>query len=203
MRSSLVRAVALFAVPSFIACGGTVVFEEPGEGGGGGRPAGSGGTGATDAVAPSASSAGGESSTDVSISAVSVTSGPGGGDGGAPSGPVGPGPGPGPGGGENPSGGGAPPGPGGVGGADVGGVAVGTVSGGGPCTVAQQSTNQYCYAAETCPDVRLELECETNGDGPWTCWCYQDGQYQGSCNEVDAPSCSPDGCCESYWVFPG
>lgn len=195
-----VRAVALLALSSSIACGGMVVFEEPGEGGGGGSPAGNGGASAVDAVAI-ASTGTVDPSTDVSISAVSVTSGPGGGDGGAPSGPVGPGPGPG---GGDPTGGGAPPGPSGVGGADVGnaqGGAVTTAAGG--CGVFQETTNQYCYAVEACPEHRLELECETNGDGPWTCWCYQDGQYRGSCTEGDFPSCSTDGCCESYWVLPG
>lgn len=204
MRASLVHAVAVIAVSSLLACGGSVVFEGPGEGGGGAAAVGSGGSTAQEAAATSATSASGEPTTDVSATAIAVGTGPGGGDGGAPSGPAGPGPGPGPGGGENPTGGGASPGPGGVGGADSGNASPSAIAtSGSGCSAITESTNQYCYAAETCPGTRLELECEINGNAPWTCWCYQDGQYQGSCTEGDQPSCTTDGCCESYWVFPG
>jgi len=93
-------------------------------------------------------------------------------------------------------------GPGGVGGADVGSSNVGNATSSSGCSASDEYTNQHCYLREVCDGVELELECEINGGGPWTCWCYQSGDFVGSCSE-NQPSCETKGCCESFWVFPG
>jgi len=188
--------LVLLPIVLALSCGGSVVFE-----GGGGDGDGDG------AVGPTTSLAGG--GVDISSGPsgpVTATSGPGGGDGGAGPGPAGPGPaGPGP--GPGPAGPGAGGrgggGPSGVGGADVGANAGSVSSTSAGCNAYADTTNQYCYASEVCDGIEVELECEIDGSGPWTCWCYQSGDFVGSCNEGDSPTCSPDGCCESYWVSPG
>ncbi len=197
-----------------VACGGTVVFEEDGAGGSGAsdttvgtsnpsggasNPAGgasnpSGGAsnpsggGSSSTTAPTTGTVDPSTTTDVTVTVVGTT-GPGPGSGGA-----------------GPSGGGFDPssGPSGVGGADNGsanGQAAVTSGSQGGCSTYIETTNQYCYLAERCDFYLLEVECETNGDGPYSCWCYQDGNYQGTCTEPDA-GCSAYACCESFWVLP-
>jgi hypothetical protein len=205
MTSSAIPSLVLVALATSVACGGSVVFEEPSEGGGGADVAvvvvGTSQGGASAQGGSSASAQGGEGPADVSVVAVATT-GPGGGDGGAP-----PGPGPGPSqGGGDPTGGGfggaPPPGPSGVGGADVGPTGAVAASSSSGCSSSVEATNQYCYARETCGAFQVELECETDGPGPWACWCYQNGDFIGACSEVDQPSCSTQGCCEALWAFP-
>lgn len=204
MKSGWILGAAVATIAA--ACGGTVVFDEPGEGdGAGGSGAGntSGGGNASTQSGPGNPTAttGSSNPTATTGSDVTVTvgtTGPGPGDGGA-----GPGPGPGPG----PSGGGfggdPSEGPGGVGGADNGSAGPSAVSTSSGCSFYTESTNQHCYLFEQCGRDLLELECQTNGDGPYSCWCYQDSEFVGTCTEPDVPFCSTDGCCESFWTFKG
>jgi hypothetical protein len=202
MKSVWILGAAVATIAA--ACGGTVVFDDPdSEDGTGGSGAGntSGGgnvstqsgpgnptatTGSTDPTTTT--------STDVTVTV--GTTGPGPGDGGA-----GPGPGPGPSGGG--FGGDPGEGPGGVGGADNGPAVGGSGSSSSGCTDYFEVTNQYCYTREACSGLTFEVECENNGDGPYRCWCYQDAVFVGTCTEPDVPGCSPDGCCESFWLFKG
>lgn len=200
MRSAWITAAAVATLAA--ACGGTVVFDDPdAEDGAGGSGAGntSGGGNVSTQSGPggptaTTGTADPTTTTSTDVTVTTVTTGPG--DGGA-----GPGPGPGPSGGG--FGGDPAEGPAGVGGADNGAAgpsAVSTAAGG--CDSYTESTNQHCYLAERCGRDLLELECQISGDGPYRCWCYQDGEFVGTCTEPDS-GCSVDACCESFWLFPG